>query len=983
MRNNRLISLPSWLSQLPQLETLLVDGNPFAGPWVTLVAAITLNRNEAESIPPVPPIPAEYVRPSLSRGRSATGGPSTLQMSQGPVATPPPTALLSAPLESRKPHLEGRGHKSKTIRRMRSAGALLGIQAPSPPPVERHQAEMAMPSPPPPPQPASEKPRKWGFLKKMSMNKLRGGHSHSTSPQPPMPVVTAAPQPVRPTLSTTTQASPRVPLVDAATASPTIDLSLDIDIPSTTSPLLPPSRHPAPPPPPDLPLRSVSAPVVPQATTHTRTRSYELGLKSIMSYLRDLYDLSLPMPNSTRGAEIVHSESIGGTSLSSSSFDLRAGSPTPYAAASPHVLGGGSRHNRSRRPTIDSGIRSDIQTPTQTPGSSAPNSRPASIRKMSRGGGDNNNSKDDPQTRASVIKHIIETEQTYVRGLRDLVEIYVAPAAAPTNSGASASAKGGDSVVPATERRIVFGGIEGIMRFHSDSFLPALQEAAAEVLAHGVRDEDVDGERSRRAARAVGEVFRTYQPYMRQYSAYINNFDFALARLASWMLPAGGTGAGAGAGAGGNAQGGASPGVNGSLHAVTSIAGVAGGAAAALHANQTAAGLPGHSPLTAGQRKRVKHYLQACRSHPKHTQINLESYLLLPVQRIPRYKMLLSDLTRATPDEPILDSALNEMISLASIMNEEKREAESRQRLVTWQSRIRGRFPTPLVQAHRRLLLDGPLVLTRVVKRASLYVEVSQSHLSDDPASSTLSTPVTPPETTNGQGSSEGGPRTIVQIDTLHSETPGKLMSACLTSDLMVLCTAAASSAATTLVSTSPHPQSPSQSPLIATASSPSPWGHHSANPNPPSPSISTAAAATATSSSSVTSTPASIATSTFSSSSAMSSAASASAAQSPTPTPPPPGTPGTTGTMTTLLDLYAVLRLQTKPRPATLVRRPGGGGGGTVIRLVDNKTILYLQVPPSLEGGGGVGGEDDEEEREQVAERWCRTLNEEFEAAR
>lgn len=34
--------------------------------------------------------------------------------------------------------------------------------------------------------------------------------------------------------------------------------------------------------------------------------------------------------------------------------------------------------------------------------------------------------------------------------------------------------------------------------------------------------------------------------------------------------------------------------------------------------------------------------VQRCREHPMHSQINLESYLLLPIQRVPRYKLLVS-----------------------------------------------------------------------------------------------------------------------------------------------------------------------------------------------------------------------------------------------------------------------------------------------------------------------------------------------------
>ena len=47
--------------------------------------------------------------------------------------------------------------------------------------------------------------------------------------------------------------------------------------------------------------------------------------------------------------------------------------------------------------------------------------------------------------------------------------------------------------------------------------------------------------------------------------------------------------------------------------------------------------------LTSGQRRRIKSYMKRCRMNPRHSQLNLEGYLLLPVQRIPRYRLLASD----------------------------------------------------------------------------------------------------------------------------------------------------------------------------------------------------------------------------------------------------------------------------------------------------------------------------------------------------
>ena len=70
----------------------------------------------------------------------------------------------------------------------------------------------------------------------------------------------------------------------------------------------------------------------------------------------------------------------------------------------------------------------------------------------------------------------------------------------------------------------------------------------------------------------------------------------------------------------------------------------------------------------------------------------------------------LEELLRSTPptyeymDDP-LDRALAEIALLANNMNEGKRESESRRKLVQWQSKIRGKFPSPLVQPHRWALL--------------------------------------------------------------------------------------------------------------------------------------------------------------------------------------------------------------------------------------------------------------------------------------
>src|SRR4051812_361799 len=72
--------------------------------------------------------------------------------------------------------------------------------------------------------------------------------------------------------------------------------------------------------------------------------------------------------------------------------------------------------------------------------------------------------------------------------------------------------------------------------------------------------------------------------------------------------------------------------------------------------------------------KKAKVFLEQCKLHPNHSQLNIQSYLLLPVQRIPRYKMLLEDLLKHTHethgDYEDLRRATEEMVLRADEMNE-------------------------------------------------------------------------------------------------------------------------------------------------------------------------------------------------------------------------------------------------------------------------------------------------------------------------
>lgn len=353
-----------------------------------------------------------------------------------------------------------------------------------------------------------------------------------------------------------------------------------------------------------------------------------------------------------------------------------------------------------------------------------------------------------------------------MRGLGELVSIYVKPAASPVN----ASKPNGETIIPVAERKIVFGGVESILTIHRDNLLQAIEKAVKPLL-EGTDDEE--GELSAQAAHAVGNVFRTYIAYMKQYSTYINNFDNALSRMQTWTMSSSSL----------------PPTPATPLHARPTTPASMSVANATISVGSIAAALPmadtAHtgSAMTTNQRKRVKTFLKRCREHPRHSQINLESYLLLPVQRIPRYKLLLEDLAMCTPPQtqgPVdtLDEALGEVSSLAATMNEEKRDAESRLRLFHWQQRISSRGPSPLVQPHRKLVLDGALTLIRLVKKTMSFVEVDMDSLS--------------PSFTEGDQAAIGetnldSSKAVVQIETLAPEPMDRPMMLILCSDLLVL----------------------------------------------------------------------------------------------------------------------------------------------------------------------------------------------------
>jgi len=79
------------------------------------------------------------------------------------------------------------------------------------------------------------------------------------------------------------------------------------------------------------------------------------------------------------------------------------------------------------------------------------------------------------------------------------------------------------------------------------------------------------------------------------------------------------------------------------------------------------------------------------------SKLKLTDLLITPVQRIPRYQLLLGPIVKLTPpthpDFASLSKAAEEMRKLAEQINEKKREADARIKVVEIQSKIAGDFP--------------------------------------------------------------------------------------------------------------------------------------------------------------------------------------------------------------------------------------------------------------------------------------------------
>ena len=93
--------------------------------------------------------------------------------------------------------------------------------------------------------------------------------------------------------------------------------------------------------------------------------------------------------------------------------------------------------------------------------------------------------------------------------------------------------------------------------------------------------------------------------------------------------------------------------------------------------------------------------------------LDITSYLIMPVQRIPRYVMLLGELLKNTPKNHVdyvnLEAAFIKTKEVADYVNEKKREAENLNQVVSIQEKLAGKIDL-LEDASRRFVREGPMI---------------------------------------------------------------------------------------------------------------------------------------------------------------------------------------------------------------------------------------------------------------------------------
>jgi hypothetical protein len=108
--------------------------------------------------------------------------------------------------------------------------------------------------------------------------------------------------------------------------------------------------------------------------------------------------------------------------------------------------------------------------------------------------------------------------------------------------------------------------------------------------------------------------------------------------------------------------------------------------------------------------KKFQAFLQEKRKDAE-CKLPLTSYLIMPIQRVPRYELLLRELVKKTPSDSSeydpLHQAYLKVQKVAQHINEIKRQVENASKLFEIQNKIQGKLQAPILAPERNLVKEG------------------------------------------------------------------------------------------------------------------------------------------------------------------------------------------------------------------------------------------------------------------------------------
>eukprot|EP01132_Coremiostelium_polycephalum_P006105 gene6105-7608_t len=105
-------------------------------------------------------------------------------------------------------------------------------------------------------------------------------------------------------------------------------------------------------------------------------------------------------------------------------------------------------------------------------------------------------------------------------------------------------------------------------------------------------------------------------------------------------------------------------------------------------------------------------FIQQCKSIPEVGRRDLQSFISMPIQRIPRYVLLLRELLKYTgssdADFGNINNALKRTETIAELINKQMKEDETSKEVISISLKLRPEVPN-LVQPHRKLIREGQI----------------------------------------------------------------------------------------------------------------------------------------------------------------------------------------------------------------------------------------------------------------------------------